>query len=285
MSEPMTQTQPSDLSALPPIPQHLGTDPSLLFDELLFVISQTIDAHPRSQQTRIGPSEIGTPCTRRLGHKLAGTPEARPSDSPWKPTVGTAIHAWLEEAFRGENGRWRRNEGQDVTRWLVEHKVRVGQIAGDDIDGNTDLYDRVTATVIDWKTCGPSRLKHYRRNGPGPQYRVQAHLYGRGWVARNAPVDRVMIVFLPRNGELRDAFHWSEPYDEQVALDALKRANDVANTVQALGSAAFALLPTDPTDCTFCPWWQPGATDLSTACPGDSTRDQHGHDAITDLIA
>lgn len=268
----------ADLSGLPPIHHQRGGDSALLFQELLDVIQRGITNHPRSQQTRIGPSEIGTPCTRRLAHKLAGTPAARPEDPAWKPTVGTAIHSWLEDVFRDDR------RGQDVARWLLEQKVRVGQIAGDDIDGSTDLYDRTTASVVDWKTCGPSRLKHYRAHGPGQQYRVQAHLYGRGWAARGLPVDQVMVVFLPRNGELREAFHWSEPYDEQVAVEALARANQVATTVNALGFKAFALLPTDPADCTFCPWWQPGANDLAVACPGDPSRAARP-DSLTSLIA
>lgn len=274
----------SDLKNLPPISEQRGGDPALLFSELIDTIGRTITAHPRSQQIRIGPSEIGTPCTRRLAHKLAGTPEVRLDDPAWKPTVGTAIHSWLEEAFREENRRWREATGQDVLRYLIEQRVRVGQIANVDIEGNTDLYDRVTATVLDWKSCGPTRLKHYRAHGPGEQYRVQAHLYGRGWVARNAPVDRVMIVFLPRNGELKEAFHWSEPYDEQVAVAALERATNVANSVATLGDKAFAYLPTDPNDCTFCPWWQPGANDLAVACPGDPSRNARP-DSLTSLIA
>lgn len=254
-----------------------------LFEELIDVIKTAIDSHPRGLQQSIGPSELGMPCTRRLAHKLNGTPESRPREAPWKPTVGTAIHSWLEQVFAHDGAArlstWSTDPTKRSTRWLLEQRVSVG----DGIDGSCDLYDTWTHTSVDWKACGPSRLKHYHAHGPGQQYRVQAALYGRGWEARGFPVERVMVVFLPRNGELREAFMWAEPYQEQVALDALERAANVRSLLQALGAATFAALPTDPTDCAYCPYWQPGATDLSQACPGDPDRAVR-RDRLYDLV-
>lgn len=43
--------------------------------ELLDVIQNAITHQPRSQQRRIGSSELGVPCTWCLAHKLAGVPE------------------------------------------------------------------------------------------------------------------------------------------------------------------------------------------------------------------
>jgi hypothetical protein len=271
---------------LPPITEQRGGDPSLLFDELLHVVRDAIDNAPRSLQQRIGPSELGTPCARLLGHKLAGTLPADNRDK-WLATVGTAVHAWLAEQFVAANAAWRQRTGEDVTRWLVEHRVTVGHIAGEDIDGSTDLYDRVTATVVDWKIVGPTRLKHYRRNGPGRQYRDQLHCYGRGWAAKGHPVDTVMLALLPRNSELKDAIYIAEPYDEQVAVDALARANRVNALVQVLGDEAYTItnaqliernlgvlvdrttlphelaLPLDFDGCRFCPL-------LNNGCDGDT---------------
>ena len=271
---------------------HVDDVADRLFDDLINVITHAIDNHPRSLQTAIGPSELGMPCTRRLAHKLNGTTPVRPQQAPWKPTVGTAIHAWLEKTFANDNAtrmaNWTRNNGDPSgSRWVLEQRLTVGDIdrfqVVINVDGSCDIYDTWTHTAIDWKSCGPSRLKHYHAHGPGQQYRTQGHLYGRGWAARGFPVERVMVVFLPRNGELREAFMWSEPYDEQIAINALDRASNVTAIIAALGPAAFAALPTDPTDCAFCPYWQPRATDLSQACPGDPDRAVR-RDRLYDLV-
>ena len=55
------------------------------------MIRHAIAHHPRSLQKRIGPSEVGTPCDRRIGYKLLGHTENERGDA-WKPTVGTAVH-------------------------------------------------------------------------------------------------------------------------------------------------------------------------------------------------
>jgi hypothetical protein len=266
---------------LPPLPDKLttrGGDPSLVRDELLHLIAQRIDAHPRSQQTRIGPSEIGMPCSRRLAHKLAGTPETNNRDAAWRPTVGTAVHTWLETALQAVN------DTLTYDRFYLEERVDVGEIAGVSITGSCDCYDRVTATSIDWKIVGPTALKKYRKDGPGEQYRAQAHLYGRGWQRAGNPVDHVAVMFLPSNGELHDAHYWTEPYDEQVALAALNRANTIAQLVAAAGSAAAAVLPATDAHCRFCPYFQVGATDLTVACPGSTTDPQPAPATLADAL-
>ena len=93
----------ADLGALPPIDTQLGSDPGLLLAEIKAIIASAIEAHPRSQQTRLGPSEIGDPCARRLAYKLLGTQKARTLSTPWRPTVGTAVHSWIEEAIAAHN--------------------------------------------------------------------------------------------------------------------------------------------------------------------------------------
>lgn len=139
----------TDLSALPPIDVQLGSDPDLLLAEITSIIARHIADHPRSQQTRLGPSEIGDPCARRLAYKLTGTPKTRELSTPWRPTVGTAVHAWLEEAFATYNQTAK--YGFPFTRWLLETSIDAGPMAGDRLTGHSDMYDRVTCTAIDWK--------------------------------------------------------------------------------------------------------------------------------------
>lgn len=239
-----------------------GQHPDRTHEEMMAVVRATIDAAPRSQQTVIGPSELGTPCARRLGHRLTGTPEVN-RRTAWKPTVGTAVHTWLEDAFTQANA------GQPA-RWLTEMRVAVGDVAGVSIEGTCDLYDLHTCTVVDFKILGAASLKDKRLNGPGEQYRTQVHLYGRGFAQRGLPVDTVGILGLPQNGDLHDAWWWTEPYDEQIAVDALTRADAVAAFL-ALNPGQVGRLPTADAWCSSCPWHLPAATELHEACPGHVT--------------
>lgn len=262
---------------VPPLPRELtqrGASPDLLADELLWIIADALANHPRNLQRAIGPSEVGGPCARQIGYKQLGADVVNTAEHNWKAGVGTAVHAMLERVLDGYNLMFADSVGGQE-RFLVEHKVNVGQIGGVDIWGSDDVYDRVTATVVDWKTTTPEKLRDYRANGPGPQYRAQAHLYGRGLTAQGYPVDTVMLVFLLRNGRLRDSYVWHEPYDEQVALDALARAEAIDTVVKAGGTAALALLPTADHYCTTCPFFKAQSSDLAAGCPGDPGSPAH----------
>lgn len=266
-----------------PLPDHLtsrGGDPALVGKELVHIITEAIANHPRSLQKVIGPSEVGHPCARRIGYKLLGAPDLNPNQGvPWKPFIGTAVHEKNESIF----DRWNldHDTGHGQERWLLEHRVNVGEIGGVEVWGSADVYDRVTATVIDWKIVGPAPLKDYKRKGPGPQYRSQAHLYGRGFVRAGLPVDTVMVVFLPRNDELDKAHIWHEPYSEQVALDALQRANGIHATTAALGPQALPVLPTADAYCYRCPFYRHGSIDLVQGCPGDDASRVAPQPALT----
>lgn len=255
---------------LAPLPEALtaiGSSPELTSRELVEAIEAAIIAHPRSQQISLGPSEIGQACGRRLAYKLLGHPE--PRDAPWLPTIGTAVHGWLEAALRADNRRWLAQTGHE--RWLLEQRVIVGEVDGKPISGSADVYDRVTATVVDWKIVGPTTLKKYKSSGPGSQYRTQAHLYGRGFVAEGLPVERVMVAFLPRNAPLHEAYFWHEPYDEQIALAGLQRVNGLAIGTRLTGYRLLEQIPTVDDYCGFCPFRVVGSTDPEKGCPGHAS--------------
>lgn len=274
-------TGPARMTSLPDLPEHLrlfGSAPELVAQEYLHVIEQAITNAPRSLQTRIGPSEIGAPCARRIGYKLLGVKERKQAPN-WKATMGTGAHMWLETAFDGDNLRVAASEGQE--RWLIETKVSVGEANGAEITGSCDLYDRWTGTVIDHKTCSPTQLRKYKTQGPGEQYRVQAHLYGRGWQRAGFRVETVAIAFLPRNGELAEAHIWHEPYSEQVAADALQRLTGIDMACKMLGPAALAALPTADQYCGLCPFFRANSEDLTLGCPGDPAATAKPAPALT----
>jgi hypothetical protein len=244
-----------------------GGEATFLRGELLWAIERCIDYAPRSLQTRLGPSELGHPCDRRLGYKVAGVDEINHGEPAWYPTIGTAVHAWLEDVMKWLNGHL--GIGPDnKPRFLLEHRVDVGAILGEPITGSCDVYDRLTGFVVDWKVVGERQLKKYKSEGPGRQYRTQAHLYGRGWQRRGMPVSNVAVMFLPRDRMLRDAHWWHEPYDEQIAVQALTRAEAITSLVRSAGPAALRMLGTADAYCQFCPMFLPASTEIHEACPG-----------------
>lgn len=229
--------------------------PDVLFAELIDELRYAMDNTARTLQAWIGPSEIGDPCDRALIHKLAMDPEpARPAGKPdgWRARVGSAIHAQNEEVFTNPS-----LPGL-AGRWIVETEVDVGDIDGRPVTGHCDLFDTAAGAVWDWKTKSRSRLDAELRNvrmgrGVSQTYRVQQHLYGRGMVRLGHRVTRVGLVFLPRDGNLRDAGYWSEPYDESIAVAALQRCTGLAQLTALLGQdAALAMFP--PCQGEYCDW-------------------------------
>lgn len=243
-----------------------GTDPSFVAEELMYAIVAQINRHPRSQQVAIGPSEVGTPCERKLGYKLLNWPEVNPRVA-WKAWIGTNVHVGLAEALAAENA----DTGSE--RYLMENTLFCGMVNGRPLFGHFDVYDRLTCGVIDWKVVGETQLKLYRKNGPGQQYRTQGHLYGRGHVLKGHVVDWVGIYFLPRAGELKDAYFWHEPYDESVALEGIERVEAieqwVSSTMVDNPGSALKALPTADNYCTLCPYYKHAAKSMTDGCPGD----------------
>lgn len=218
-------------------------------DQYLSEIVGAITRHPRSLQRRIGPSEIGIDCDRALLHKL--NQDTEPPRSPgWKPTVGTAVHAFLDDVFTATSATNR--DQQD--RFATEHRVTVGTIGTTPITGSVDLFDRWLGVVADHKIVGPSMLSFYRKNGPSTQYRIQAHLYGAGWAATGANVKLVSICFLPREGELKDAYIWTEPWRPDIVDAAMTRANNLetARTVLGVDTALTAYPYCKGRFCIWC---------------------------------
>lgn len=273
-------------------------------EEVLEIIGARIGAHERSNQVEIGPSGLGTPCLRKLGYRLAQHPSQRVEEPPWRPTVGTAVHSWLAEMLEAENRRELREDhadkdcpvpwcdhpatGEHTARWRVELRVPCGTIEGTTVYGTIDVYDHANATVLDWKVVGPTALKNYRRHGPEEfaDYRVQVHVYGRGASrALRLVVEHVAIMFLPMNGELSEAWLWSEPYDPEIGREAFDRARTVQARITERGPEYIAKLKRAPDHCGHCPWFD-ASNDTGDwrTCPGDPSMYAKASDSMADLV-
>lgn len=243
--------------ALPPLRQdYAGGDPAVALAELRHLIESHIANQPRSLQTTIGPSEIGNPCDHCLAAKLAGWQQV--DSTNWLAWVGTCVHAGIEDAVIGHENRL--NAVHEAgRRYLVEHVVDCGTVAGRPLIGHVDLVDLALGMTVDWKVVGPTTLRKARGKGPSTAYRVQAHTYGKGLVDAGLRIDTVAIAFLPRGSmSLKDAVWWHEPLDVDIAEQAIARANRLRAGADALASISAQVrdkwinaLPRDP-DCFDC---------------------------------
>ncbi|OII61151.1 hypothetical protein BJP40_06390 [Streptomyces sp. CC53] len=217
--------------------------------ELFFQYTNRLD---RSQQKHLGPSEIGTPCDRRLAMSLMGMPAVNPGGDNWASWKGTQIHRGLAEMIDWANA----NSG----RYATEMRVA---LPSERVPGGTlDWLDRTLLMVGDWKLLGSSSLSKLRLDGPPPRYRIQAHCYGLGATRAGERIEHVAIIGMPAEAQsLNSLYVWAEPYSEQVALDALARVDRIAEQIGTVGNGRgeankrlLALAFPTADDCKFCSW-------------------------------
>jgi hypothetical protein len=191
--------------------------------------------------------------------------EINEGGDPWPPIVGTAIHAWLEKAFT------RNNSKLGYIKWLTEATIPIAS----GIIGHADLYHALVFCVLDHKAVGPDRHREYRKNGPGQQYRVQAHTYGKGFKNIGLPVEHVAIAFYPRGGNLLSdktgLYVWTEPFDESIADNALARVNEITEQcieldVENKPENYEAFEKTSGFMCRYCPFFNAGH--IGPGCKG-----------------
>lgn len=251
-----------------------GLDNEQLLEDIRSLIRAADANKPRSLQRALGPSEVGHMCERRLayGQVAARRPSNTPKQAglnrfsdPLSAIMGTAMHAWLEDAVRSANEQLGR------VRWIPEQRVEIRP----GLAGTCDLYDADTLSVLDWKVPGKTRHDKYKKYGPSNTYRAQAHLYGAGYQRSfGLPVKYVGIVFLSRTGGLRDTFLWREEYNQALVDEVLARLDRVdihiAEKHLMTDPKRFLQVPITPDgDCSAtCPWYSPVPDDSGYQCPG-----------------
>ena len=233
--------------------------------EIFYSYVNRNSAGNRSAQTTLGPSEIGSPCDRQIAMKLLGVPAVNPQES-WAPFVGTAVHASLAEMFEWANGA---NSG----RFAVEMPLTFGSATVP--RGTGDLLDRVLFMFLDHKLMGKYSLKKLIEQGPSETYRVQLHTYGYGAELTGEKVKEIALVGWPREeSSLANLYVHVEPYDRQVALDAIARVERLNREAQGRmateGGDAMAVarqfLAGD--DCRWCPFHNRADKGFTRGCPG-----------------
>lgn len=177
----------------------------------------------RSKQTVIGISEVGMDCRKCVARKLAEKP--RTPDGSWFPFIGTAVHDQLEHGF---TDRW-------PDEYMLENRLHVHSYKGLELGGSCDMFVPQQGIVNDWKVVGQTALKDAAKGKIKNQYRIQAMLYGLGWVKKGYEVTHVSLTFLPRDLDLTNAEVVMLRYDEQIAIDALAQLEVLIDAAEILG--------------------------------------------------
>ncbi len=177
----------------------------------------------RSHQKIIGISEVGSDCRKCVARKLAEKP--KDVSGGWFPFVGTAVHQALEDGFAGR-------EWSD--EYLLENRLHVHSYKGLELGGSCDMYAKA-GVVNDWKVVGTRALSEAAKGKIKDQYRVQAMLYGLGWVKKGYDVTHVSLTFLPRDKDLSEAQVVMLRYDERVAMEALAALEVLIDAAEIVG--------------------------------------------------
>jgi hypothetical protein len=249
--------------------------PSVVFDELTEELAYALVHRDRNVQVEPGPSDLSTECDRALAGAVACLPE--PGDERavnWRADVGTAIHAMFEGIIRRSLNNT--HPGNAGPRWLVETELTIGYIDGRRITGHCDLFDLMALGVIDYKSKSKTQLLISRR-GLSLTYRRQLNLYGYGWEQLGLTPNWVGCLFLPRDGEWNDGFPHAEPYDRELALATLERADTMARIVRAIGVEA-AMASYEPCGSKWCRWCPPPGRTYRQS--GAEERIPEGEDAF-----
>lgn len=249
--------------------------------DLRDVVTRYADRLPRNLQRHLGPSELGHKCHRQLIGKMAGVDFGRGGGNllhdPWPSVVGTALHAFFEQAFA-----WDAEHGRSPGRWLTEKRVTPDPGAASPHPGTADMYDAMYRAVVDWKMQSEAIRLRLRRDGPPYHYYIQMLLYAIGYMHLGFPVERVVLVSWPRTkSSMNDVYAWEKPLtaadfaEAESVLEKTALREQIARWVAA-GSVSFWDIPATPSadDCTYCVFFNPAAREEGTSkgCPGTSMR-------------
>lgn len=230
--------------------------------EMFYAYSNRMD---RTVQETLGPSEIGTPCDRRLAMSLLRIPPVNPGGDNWASFVGTCVHVGLAEMFMWADA----NQGRFAVEVPLEYPSQLVP------HGTSDVLDRVLCMVDDHKLMGRWSLDKLRLEGIKPLYKVQLHVYGYGQKLKGEKITHVALIGWPREqATLADLYVVVEPYDESIALDAFKRVEEINRQVSVARAATtegdlwVARQFDIQDDCRFCPFYAKGDSMMERGCNG-----------------
>ena len=185
-------------------------------DFLVDILHAKENSRARSNQKEVGPSELGG-CRRKVWYKLNDQPETNENELKLAAIMGTAIHGAIENALATAD--------PTGEKYVVEQEV-----VWQGMKAHIDLWIPETGDVVDWKTVKKSNLSYF----PSKQQRWQVQVYGYllEKAGKGMPVN-VNLVAIARDGNEQDIKVHTEPYDPQMAEEALAWLADIKTRVEA----------------------------------------------------
>jgi hypothetical protein len=269
-SKPLSERK----SEAPTLPMSAdGAELAARLKEMFYAYDNRRSADNRSAQATMGPSEMGTPCDRRLALSLMRMPPVNPGGDGWAAFVGTCIHVGLAEMLMWADA--------GTGRFAVEQRL---EFPSDIVPkGTADAIDRTLFMLDDHKCQGRWSRNKLKTSGPSPTYRTQLHVYAHGARLRGEKIEKVALISWPRDeATLDDLYVHVEDYNPQIAKDAFERVDRIAARVEELeteraqwagldllehkarNSAEFSVAD----DCRFCPFYLPNARSITDGCNG-----------------
>ena len=224
-------------------------------DFLVDILHAKENSRPRSNQVQIGPSELGG-CRRKVYYRLHDQHQTNDNEMKLAAIMGTAIHSAIENALALAD--------TTGTKYVVEQEVVWG-----DMKAHIDLWIPETGDVVDWKTVKKNNLSYF----PSTQQRWQVQVYGYllEKSGKGKPVN-VNLVAIPRDGDERDITVHSEPYDANIAEEALRWLAEIKQATEAPAPER------DENYCRFyCKYYDASG---EIGCVGLKKKDGNGTDVV-----
>lgn len=274
--EPTLFSQPAGRKSEAPAEpmSDLGAELTARLKEMFYAYDNRRSSDNRSAQATMGPSEMGTPCDRRLALSIMRMPPVNPGGDGWAAFVGTCIHAGLEAMFMWADA--------GTGRFAVEQRLEFNSRLVP--KGTADLIDRTLFMLDDHKCQGRWSRNKLKSQGPSKTYRVQAHVYAKGARLRGERIDHVAIISWPRDeATLDDLYVWTEEYRPDIADAAFRRVESIGAEVEIRQAQIREEYPDAPDleikarvgmeydvadDCRFCPMFLPNSHNPLNGCNG-----------------
>ena len=190
-------------------------------DDVLFALRTWSNRQERSQQVRVGMSEVGG-CFRALVMRLAQQPTTNPDTQVCASIRGTAFHSVLEQAY--PPALTIRHGITAAVELAVEYQGLLGHV---------DCYIEDDAAVCDFKTKDAKGMASVRNYGPDRAHVQQLHLYAAALLGAGKPVDKLRLVYVSVSSE-DDVYCLQMPYEQAITDAAMARYRE-AETRATIG--------------------------------------------------
>jgi hypothetical protein len=203
-------------------------NPDNILEAVMVALESFEDHAPRTRQAKdgiLGPSDIGF--CRQKAVLTTRRVEATDYVSRWPAAVGTAIHNYLETAFKVAYPDW-------ILGSVDKLKTRAVLPSGAVISGHPDIVIPSNNLVLDIKTV--DGFEWTKRNGPSQSHKYQRHLYAMGLMQENVlnPNKTVYVgnMYFDRSGKQKKPLIFIDEYDESLTTEIDAWVGDVIYAVE-----------------------------------------------------